>query len=336
MSEAKSGYVPAPEVGKESEERYKAVLLTIAGELSVTDGAKRLGISRVRYQTLVHRALRGLIQEVTKKPPGRKPKPEREQTLEQEVERLRKENEKLQKESHESVMLLGAASILLQKQMGMRPRYKNRRKAAATEPGEGPASEDPAGTARWILQVAPLLAERLGSPELAAVALNVGASTVRRFAQRQREGELLVNRRGPGPKHPAPAMARKRVEILVRKSEGLLGAEVLRRRVPEVSRREAALIKAETETAMERERKAEATRVLIAAAGVLRGFDSMQVNTENGARHLLACTDGCVPYRTSARLVERYNGHAVATILDDDFTQNGAPYILRDDRAAQH
>src|SRR5258706_8796028 len=338
MSEEKiqetSGYVPAPEVPKADEERYRTLMLVIAGEMTVTDGAKRLGLSRVRFQTVMHRSMRALIAAATKKSPGRKPKPEREQTLEQEVARLRKENEKLTQHQTETDTLLGAASILLQERIGMRPRYRSRRKSAAAT--AEPANEDPAGEARWMLRAAKHFTKRLGSPELAAVALNVGASTVRRFALRARDGEVLVQHRGPGPKRRPSLKAIKCVATLVRVSEGLLGADTLRRSVHGISRREAAVIKSKTETAMERERKAAAVRVLIAVPGVLRGFDSLDLATTEGMRHFLACTDGCVPFRTSSDLVKHYDSHAVAKILDRDFTEDRAPLVLPDDPAKQH
>jgi len=334
MSEEKHGYIAAPAVPKEAKERYETLLLVLNGELTVTEGAKRLGMSRNRFQTIRHRALAGMLAEASKKKPGRKPRTEQAANQEGELRRLRAENQKLQRENDESVKLLGAASILLQERIGMRPRYrKHKTPGAAGSEGTG---EDPAGTARWKLETARMLTMNLGSSALAATALNAGASTVRRMANRERRGVVLVQRRGPGPKGPPAEAAVASVVALVRESEGLFGADTLRRCVPEMSRRDAAAIKAVTETAMERERKAAAVQILIAAPGVLRGFDSMHMNTQDGVRHFLACTDGCVPFRTSGRLVERYTGPVVADVLDRDFTENGAPLVVRDDRAQQH
>jgi hypothetical protein len=53
-------------------------------------------------------------------------------------------------------------------------------------------------------------------------------------------------------------------------------------------------------------------------------------------RHALIAADGCVPYRTSWAISERYDGRAVAALLDHDFTTNGAPLVLRMDRATSH
>ena len=86
---------------KESLARKRAsvILRVRAGQMTVTEGAKELGISRKSYYAWERRALRALMEEVTERPSGRpqqeepgpeeKEKEEKIRTLEQENEILR-------------------------------------------------------------------------------------------------------------------------------------------------------------------------------------------------------------------------------------------------------
>ena len=124
---------------------------------------------------------------------------------------------------------------------------------------------------------------------------------------------------------------------VVRGLHGLIGADALRHSVPGLTRRTAAQIKSVTCRELERERRSSAQRVVVAAPGVVRGFDAMELCAPGRPRrHALIAADGCVPYRTSWAISERYDGSAVAALLDHDFTTNGAPLVLRMDRAASH
>lgn len=166
----------------------------------------------------------------------------------------------------------------------------------------------------------------------AAETVGIDRATLRRWRWRYRRGLDLARRRGPRPL-PVAEPTRRQAVALVCELKGLLGAEALRRSCPGLTRRAAARIKAETRTAMERERRALAARVEIAAPGVLRGFDSMHLGR---AGHLLVAADGAVPYRTSWAVVPRYDGTSVARMLADDFALIGAPLVVRFDRAKQH
>lgn len=166
----------------------------------------------------------------------------------------------------------------------------------------------------------------------AAETVGVDRGTLRRWRWRRDHGLALVRRRGPRPL-PIAREARAQAVTLVRALRGLVGMEALRHGCAGLTRRGAARIKAETCAAMERERRASAAHVEVSAPGVLRGFDSMALGR---AGHLLVSGDGAIPYRTSWTVVPRYDGVSVARVLADDFDHNGAPLVLRFDRARQH
>jgi hypothetical protein len=124
---------------------------------------------------------------------------------------------------------------------------------------------------------------------------------------------------------------------LVQEMHGLIGAETLRHSVPGLTRRAAAEIKTDTCRGMERARRQGTERVTIAAPGILRGFDAMELGGRGlGRSHALIAADGCVPYRTSWAVASRYEGRAVADILRRDFDAFGPPLVLRLDRATSH
>jgi hypothetical protein len=119
----------------------------------------------------------------------------------------------------------------------------------------------------------------------------------------------------------------------VRKLNGAIGAPALGRAIG-ISRRDAAAIKHETLTKMEAERKQAAARVHLTAPGIVRSLDAMHFKTVEGKAYGLFLADGAVPYRTSARLVERYDSAAVEHLLAADFGEHGPPLVLRLDRAS--
>jgi hypothetical protein len=130
--------------------------------------------------------------------------------------------------------------------------------------------------------------------------------------------------------------ARAEATVLVKDMHALIGADALRHSVPGLSRREAARIKREVCREMERERRAGAEHVVVSAPGVLRGFDAMELCGDGPRAHALIAADACVPYRTSWAISGRYDGAAVEHLLRRDFERNGAPLVLRMDRATQH
>jgi hypothetical protein len=89
-------YTPAPAISAEVAPRVQAVLKVVTGQWTVTQAAAEVGMSRNRFQTLMHRSLEAMLAELGQKPAGRPARPERERELEEEAARLRRENERLQ------------------------------------------------------------------------------------------------------------------------------------------------------------------------------------------------------------------------------------------------
>ena len=110
---SKKSYTGLPEVPPELHTRYETVMAVVAGSLTVSDGAKRLGLSRNRFQSLVHRAMASMIEELGPKAGGRPPLPARERQLELEAGKLRLQNERLLRKVETTERILGVASGFL-------------------------------------------------------------------------------------------------------------------------------------------------------------------------------------------------------------------------------
>ena len=323
---AKTDYEPTPEVPAEMRERYETMLQVLSGALSVSEGARRLGLSRNRFQTLLHRGMKGMLAGLQPGEPGRPARPAREVELEQQKERLDQENRRLRDRAEMIDRLMDVASGVI--------RGRVRTSRPKKEPGQEKSGDDDPGGWELTMRVE---AERelrnagLKAPLSCAV---VGASpaTVRRWRHLLASGAAATH----GSEHQLPDALRAQVAQVVRALHGLIGAEALRHAVPGVSRRQAATVKHETLTAMERERKAESEHVEVTTAGTVRGFDAMHVPTAEGERYALVAADAAIAYRTSIVAVERYDGPAVAEVLDRDFAEHGAPLVLRADRARCH
>jgi uncharacterized coiled-coil DUF342 family protein len=124
-------YQKAPRVSPEVLPRYKAVSEVLAGVLTVSEAARRLKLSRNRFQSLLHRALEGLVEGLRVKQPGRPVRPEWEKALREETERLRRENERLTKQAESTDRLLSLARGVLTTRSG--PRQNRGVKRAKTE-----------------------------------------------------------------------------------------------------------------------------------------------------------------------------------------------------------
>lgn len=319
-------YTPAPEVPQELRSRYELVLGVLSGALTVSEAARRLGMSRNRFQTLMHRGLEGLLERLAPGTPGRPSRPAREVELEAELARVTREKERLQERAAMTERLMATAGEFLRGRPATQRTPRARRTKAPPKAGET-SEDDGQGE---LLQRARRLQEIGGRREWTAQVLGVSVSTVRRWA-----GASAAR----APRTRARAVSQEtalEVKRHVRELRGLVGAAALTRLVAGVSRRQAERLKREALGDLERERVRACERIKITYPGVLRGFDAMEIRDDGNRAWLLVSADGCVPYRTSAPIVQRYDGAAVARALDADFRTHGAPLVVRMDRASAH
>jgi hypothetical protein len=292
MPNARKRYTPLPTVPPEAAQRLAMIVEVLAGLRTVSEAARSLGLSRNHFQTLMHRGVAGLAEGISPKPAGRPGKTEAQAKLEAEVAQLRRENARLQARVGSTDRLLEAATGVLKGRIRTMAR-KPRARTAKDKPREDGDDSDP-DRCRVLAGVEAM--RRLGlSADLAAVVAGVHAATARRWRARSRRQEPLARR--AVPRHPGvPPQAAEHARHLVRSLHGLVGAESLRRSVG-VSRRQAARIKADTLTQMERERKAALTRVRVSVPGILRGMDAMVLGCADGAavRAFLRRLRGAVP-----------------------------------------
>ena len=108
-------------------------MAVLSGELRVSEGARRLGLSRNHFQSLMHRALGSLIEELGPKAGDGRPRRRRERQLEEEAEKLRLENVRLRRRVETTDRILGVASGLLRGRIDRGQRREGGPKKSATE-----------------------------------------------------------------------------------------------------------------------------------------------------------------------------------------------------------
>src|SRR5882724_2893867 len=322
-------YTTQPKLPPEIAELYEAILQALSGKLTPTEAAEKLKLSTVQCHNLLNRAAAGVLEAVLPKKPGRKSMPEVERRLREENERLKKENLRLQERVDTIDRLMTVAGGILRGQV------RTVRRKKKTGEGGGDESEDPDGAARRKVDNAAKLREAGLSAALAAALVGISAATLRRWRQRMRSAQAVCRRRGPGCSRELSEEERGAVIELARELRGLCGASALARAAG-VSRRQAARVKAEVVTELERERIARCSRVLVHEPDVMRSLDQLYIGRRPEQHIALLASDAAVPYRTSARLIEAYTGNQVARVLADDFAQHGPPLVMRMDRASSH
>lgn len=90
-------YTPLPRLSGLGLLRLRAVVEVLSGEQTVSGAARKLGLSRNHFQSLMHRGLRTLGESLAPRRAGRPPVPARERQLLEENRRLRSESERLKK-----------------------------------------------------------------------------------------------------------------------------------------------------------------------------------------------------------------------------------------------
>jgi hypothetical protein len=329
MAKPKKSYTPAPSIPPEMAQRIETILEVIAGRVSVAQAARSLGMSRNHFQTILHRGMAALVESVRVQPAGRPPKPKQVLSLEQDNERLRRENARLRETAATTERFLQAASGMLQGRI--RPARQARARKSASAGDEDGSEGEPRRSHRLreIEQV-----KALGfTASLAAALFGVHASTVRRWKRREHEDRSATC---AARRHCIPVHAIERAVGIVCELKGQVGADSLRHSVPELSRREAARVKADTLTEMERARKCGLVRVRVAVPGIVRGLDGMYVHSANAVVHALVIADAAVPYRTGVKVGRHYDAQLVASALEHDIEEHGAPLVYRLDRAKSH
>jgi len=343
MSAKRGSYTRSPQVPPELLDRFAVVVATLGGTITVSDGARRLGLSRVQYQTVVHRALGAVVESLQPRPPGPRPEPEEVRKLRARVADLEQQLEAAQEQAAMFQRFMGVASDLLHGRAKLTGRAPRKPKAGSsststtsTTSPDPDAEPDPAETRRReVLTWATRLRAVRVHPTLIVGLLGVSTSTLGRWRRRVEAGQCLRRRR-PGPQTcPVDAGRAEAIESAIRMTKGLVGVESLRHTVGAgVSRRNIRRIKIEVVRTMERERIAACTRVDVTVPGIVRGFDAMEIRCAEGRRWALVCTDAAVPHRTTVALVDQYDADHVLEVLLHDFVRHGAPLVLRMDRAA--
>lgn len=321
-------YTQLPAVPPEIVPRLTAVLAVLGGIKTVSRAAADLGLSRNRFQSLMHRSIEALVTALAVQPAGRPAKPARERALQAEVARLTRENTTLRQRLDLNARLMEVMGGVLQGRIRASGRQRRRRSPAGARRDGGEESEPDARRRRALLRAEHLRMLRLPAAAAARLA-GVGASTLRRWRARG-----LPARRTR--RQPLAVGVRDAAEIRVRALHGQIGAAALGHAVAGLSRRAAAAVKAEVVSALERERKAALTRVTVMVPGVMRGIDAMHQPRERAARYALIAADGAIPYRTSVTSGPRYDTALVVRALEWDLAQAGAPLVYRLDRAGCH
>ena len=323
MAGRKSSYVPKPEMQPGVAPWVDAALRHLTGQMTIKQIGETFGLSRPTVQSKMHRAERGLIQALTPGQPGRPSRSEKEKQLERENEKLKKQNEKLRKQNEKLEKQNDAMKIAL----------KTRPREPSPLGGLDAGKDDDMA---WELMLAASQMYNEGmAMQVTALCLGIGLSTLYRWLRRARDGQTLVNRRGPSAlKAICDVVVANVIEILDRE-RWMTGVAALARRTG-ASRRQCDAIKKDGLRRRERERKRDSVRVRLSWPGIMRSMDQLYVHVDGIRRVLLTAADSCVPFRTSITLVESYDSENVARVIEADMERWGPPLIWRFDRASSH
>jgi hypothetical protein len=130
---SKKSYTGLPEVPPELHARYETMMAVVSGSLTVSEGARRLGLSRNHFQSLVHRAMASMIEQLEPKAGGRPPTPPKQRQLAMEAGKLRLQNERLLRRVETAERILGVASGFLQGRADRGRRRERHQDKADTE-----------------------------------------------------------------------------------------------------------------------------------------------------------------------------------------------------------
>lgn len=306
-------YTPAPQLPADPEirKRFAEMIAILAQTQTVAGAARNLDLARNHVQSMLHKVIAAILEELTPKPAGRPAKPAREAELEAENARLKAQLEALQKRTAMVERMMEVVGGIASGKVSL-PRSR----AKKTKP------EDPEPAPHPIVTT---MREQQIPTSACAQILGVSPSTVRRL--KHPGGARRVCRRSADPAKCS------KVRSIIRATHGLVGAANLARATG-LPRRSCADIKRRELREMEIERKARCASVILAAPNIMRGFDAMHVEALEGKAYWLVAADAAVPYRTSITTVTSYDTASVVAALRGDFEAHGAPLVLRLDRIA--
>jgi hypothetical protein len=320
-----STYTPSPPVPEELAPRLAVILSVLSGEKSVSEAARQLNLSRNHFQSLLHRSLGAVIETLAPREPGRPPPNEALSDLQRQLKRLERENTRLKRRVEATNELITVAGELLHGQRRPGERQRRRRKPGDTAGSDSDSEPEPHVALVRAVQRMHALGLTLAR---AAWLAGVASCTERRWRRHPCVRSRAHQRLAPE--------VRTHAESVIRELHGLIGAAALSHDIEGLSRRTAARIKSDTLRALERERQAALKRLSVSHAGVMRSIDAMHLKTSDGPRYALIAADAAVPYRTCVAVAERYDAKLVVRLLEQDIAQNGAPLVLRADRARAH
>lgn len=327
-----STYEARPEIPPALQRRFQMIKAVLAGQMTISEASRELGIARVNMQTLVHRAEAAIVSSLEPRSTGPAPKSPTEKALREQVKRLEKQNAKLEKEMQAADDMMAAAGEIIRHLRGLAPESSRTSSPRSKRSAKTTTDDDPEAAMKRALHcVLDHLRTRSSIAMRTAQMLRIDPKTLRRWIARMASGKPLVGRRGGGVQ-VASSEAEGRVRELVIALHGRSGAESLARSVVGISRRRAAAIKAEVLTEIERDRRAQCSHVQVLTIGAVRGFDQMYL----ADGFALVSADAAIPYRTSLAYVGTYEALTCAEVLDEDFWREGPPLVLRLDRARCH
>jgi hypothetical protein len=319
----KPTYEPVPTVPQQVVPIYDAVLQVLTGRMAKAEGARKLGMHRMVFQSLCHESMSALIRIVTPGKPGRPPMSETEREYRRRVRELEDENERLKRRMQSLEEWEKARTLALHS----RPREWSR-------PAGRSGTEDDEVAGPILIAACQMINQGMSMAMVAAL-LMIGLSTLRRYCRRAADGLPIVMRRGPAPRVIDAEAVVPDAWAHLEQTRGRAGAVVLSR-ITGGSRRVCAAVKKRFLAESEMKRKRSSLRVQIAAPGIVRSFDQLYIWVDGIKRLLLICADAFCAFRTTIELVDHYDSATVARVIADDIRRWGAPLVWRFDRASSH
>jgi predicted ArsR family transcriptional regulator len=141
--QSKSDYVKAPTAPPEVINRLHAVILVQTGQMTVSDAARQLGMSRNHFQSLKNKSLESMLQALTPKTAGRPSRNQEVVHLEKEVEELSRENEHLQHQVAAMNRIVDSLTEMVREQNMAARGSSRKRKSGRSSKSSSESASDP-------------------------------------------------------------------------------------------------------------------------------------------------------------------------------------------------